>query len=306
MKHTLFYLLIGSLLLSACMFEQGIGSNSLIIGKSVTDLKESQRKEREKLKEINRKTCKEDRDCEDICEDVYNDGGDRENEGKVEKCLEMSYKRIVTFQDILDIIEEPYYADLTNIEARDFEAFLEVSVAPWVEKTKRLNNSEAEVLLRWIALESKVASSIESAYKNFEDYDLYEGVQKLFEEIAPSLASYTPGDSPSALERAERRCAEFCSAMSKKSLAQGQSFWDIADDVNNETGLKLACSVLRLKCRYGGSSVISGISEDDCPILADTTMDASSLPYRIMIHNSLQRIVDVRRVTQPSLGSCGL
>ena len=275
MKHIYFYLLlsVGSLFLSSCVRLSGEGSESLIIAKSAIDTKEKQRRERERSDEINRGDCKDYGECEDVCEDVYNDEGDRENEGNVEECLELPYKRAITFQNILDIIEEPYYADLTNIEAKDFEAFLEVSVAPWVEKKKRLNNEEAENLLKWIASESKVADAISNAYDSkYEDFDLYEGMQQLFEEVAPDLESDYPGTT--AQDRATRNCAEYCSAVSNKVLAQNQSFWDIVSYSNNSVGLEIACSILRLKCRYDGSSNIGQVRFSDCPTaLRDSITD---------------------------------
>ena len=235
MKHVVFYLFlfIVSLFLSSCVKFSEDGSESLIIAKSAIDGNE-RRRGRDRSDELLRGDCIEHGECEDICEDVYNDEGDRENEGKVETCLELPYKRVVTFEDILDIIEEPHYADLVNIEAKDFEAFLEVSVAPWVEKTKRLNNDEAENLLKWIASESKIAEAIEEAYDSkYEDVDLYEGMQRLFKEIAPVGVD---------------RCVQYCSAVKDEVIAQSQSFLDIADSKNNRIGLEIACSIIDVWC----------------------------------------------------------
>ena len=267
MKQTFCYLFVAVniLFLSSCIRPDG-GSDGLIVAKSAFGSQEKKRRERDK--EALRGDCKDYGECEDVCEDVYNEEGDRENEGKVERCSDLSYKTAITFEDILDIMEEPYYADLLNIEARDFEKFLEVSVAPWVEKIKRLNNSEAENLLKWIASESKVAGAIRKAYdKQYEDFDLYEGLEKLFEEIAPDLTDYSTATGE---DRAVKRCAEFCSAVGSKTLAQNQSFWEIADYSGNVTGLTISCSLLRLKCRYEGASVVSSVDLDDCPIVVST------------------------------------
>ena len=262
MKQIFFYLclLISPLILSSCMVGGG-SSDSLIIAKSAIDTTEEKKRDRKESDERNRGECGEDRDCEDVCEEVYNDEGDRENEGNVERCLELPYSTAINFEQILEIIEEPYYADLINIEEKDFEDFLEISVAPWVEKTKRLSNEEAENLLKWIASESKVASAIRRAYDRYEDFDLYEGLQQLFEEIAPDLGSAYPGST--ALVRANRSCAEFCSAMSYENLAQNQSFWEIADYSRNGVGQSLACSILTIKCR--ANTILSAIGNSHCP-----------------------------------------
>ena len=265
MKKIYSYLLVlvSCLFLSACLFEGG-GSDSLIIGKSETDEAEDRRRERERKTEVSRGDCGEFADCEEVCEDVYNEDGDRENEGKVERCLELSHKVAIDFENIVEVIEEPDYDALRNIENKSFKAFLDISLAPWLEKTKRLNNSEAEALLRWIAIEAEIATAIEKAYDNYEDFDLYEGVEGLFEEIASDLSSYTL-DTPTALERANRRCAEFCSAVANKALAGNRSFWDIASTKGNSSAQELACGIFKIKCRHEGLSVVSNVELSDCP-----------------------------------------
>ena len=51
--------------------------------------------------------CKEYRECEGVCEKVYNDEGDEENEGKVEACIELKYKTAIQFEEIVEFLEEP-------------------------------------------------------------------------------------------------------------------------------------------------------------------------------------------------------
>ena len=247
--------LASCLFLSACLFEGtgGGSSDSLIIGKSETDDKEDKRRERER--NANRGECGEYSDCEEVCEEVYDEDGDRENEGKVERCLELSYKVAITFEDILEVIEEPNYDDLKNIEDKNFEKFLNVSLAPWVEKTKRLNNDEAEALLKWIASKSKVADAIDKAEDNkYRDYD--EVVESLFEEIAPNLSTYTVSSV--------RNCAELCSAVVNERLGKDhKTFWGIITDSDskNPQAEELVCDILKVKC----SGDISSITEGHCP-----------------------------------------
>ena len=257
MKQTFFYLflLVSPLFLSSCLLGGGGASDSFIIAKSAIDTKEKNKRDRNRSNDSNRGECGEEDDCEEICEEVYNEDGDRENEGKVERCLELPYKTAINFEDILEVIEEPYYDDLKNIESKHFEEFLDISIAPWVEKTKRLNNEEAENLLRWIASESNISKALESASENYEDFELYEGVEQLFEEIAPSLASYT--------NSASRRCAQICSATTKKTLAKGESFWNITYDSNNAIGQEMACEIIGENCDY--NAVTTTVQSSDCP-----------------------------------------
>ena len=251
--YTYLLVLASCLFLSACLFEGGgRSSDSLIIGKSETD--EAEKNRRERVRNANSGDCGEYRDCEEVCEEVYDEDGDRENEGKVERCLDLSYKVAITFEEILELIEEPNYDDLKNIEDKNFEKFLNVSLAPWVEKTKRLNNDEAEALLKWIASKSKVADAIDKAEDNkYRDYD--EVVESLFEEIAPNLTY--PNNS-------RRNCAELCSAVAKERLGKDhKTFWGIItdDDSKNFKAKELVCDILKVKC----NGVIVGIINDDCP-----------------------------------------
>ncbi|MCY4321308.1 MAG: hypothetical protein OXC37_02740 [Bdellovibrionaceae bacterium] len=255
MRKILYLLLfISSLSLFSCAFTSGEGSENLIIARSSIDVNERDRRERAERNNIG--DCENNSECEEICEDVYDPDGDEEDEGKVERCLEVSYNIAITFEDILDILEEPYYADLREIESKDFEEFLDVSLAPWIEATRKLNNQEAEDILNWVAREDDISSAITRAYENGEDFDLYEGMTNLFKEVIPSfnIGVYTVS---------EKRCAEYCLAVADKSISQNQSFWEIVTNPgsNNPEGRRIACSVVQSHC----ANSIFGVEPSHCP-----------------------------------------
>ena len=269
MKQISFYALLsaGLLFLSSCIWGSGDKTDSLLIAKSAIDLKEKKKRERS---ESNSSDCKDESGCDDICEDVYNEDDDEENEGYVDTCLDLTYKRVIAFERILEILKEPYYSDLLNIEAKDFESFLEVSVGPWVENTKRLNNREVKDLLKWIAGESKISSAVKSAYSDKkEDFDLYEGMQRLFTQIAPKLTKYK---GTSKVQRATKKCAELCSAVNKSTLAQSQSFWEMTSD--NSDGRDIACKILKVECKDKDSpATLANIQVADCPAAVKTACE---------------------------------
>ena len=174
------------LFLSACYFRGDAGGfdSSLIVAASETDLTSNKSaSDRRRTNSSYSGDCEDDKKCTKICEDVYDDSGDEENEGKVQTCLELKYKIAIQFEDILEVLEEPYESTLRNIDDKAFFEFLDVSLDPWVRSTKSASSSQAKDLLIWIAKEPKISSAIIDAYKNYEkEYDKFEGVENLFEK----------------------------------------------------------------------------------------------------------------------------
>ena len=170
-----------SLFLPACLINPGGFDSRLMVAASETELT-NKSEEAARRGSYNDNLCKDDRDCREVCEDVYDE--DDEQVWNRKTCMELRYETAVQFKDILDIIKEPYNSSLKNIDEKAFSKFLDVSLAPWVTATNRLKNSEAEALLVWIAREERIGTAIAKAYENYEiGYDLFEGVENLFDEI---------------------------------------------------------------------------------------------------------------------------
>ena len=235
-------LIIQNLFLSACFLGGGIFSSqdALFIAPS----KESKRDRRDRQRSENQRRgdCRDFSDCEDICEDVYEEGSDDdENDGRIEKCLELPYTVAISFEDIVEALEDPAYSVLKNIDENDFLEFLDISLDPWVEFIKRMRRSDAEILLRWIASEQRVAQSIVRAHNNFEDFNNYEGVYKLLQDVALSDRPYDTID--------ERNCAEMCSAIFASSIGGNRSFYDIVEEIQNSSGEEIARSLIESACQ---------------------------------------------------------
>ena len=251
-------LVIQSLFLSACFLGDGVFSSqdALFIAPS----KESDRDRRERRRDsenLRRGDCGDHSDCEDICEDVYEEGSDDdENDGRIEKCLELPYAVAVSFEDIVEALEDPAYSVLKNIDERDFLDFLDVSLDPWVEFIRGMRSSEAKNLLRWIASEQRVAESIVRAHRNFEDFDRYEGVYKLLQDVA---LDDRPGDID------ERECAEICSAVFTVSIGGNRSFSDIVIEVRNRPAVCIALNLIDNICQEVNN--IREISECDIDLV---------------------------------------
>ena len=252
MKKIYFWpmMLFSALCMPSCYFGGVADSSHLIVSASETELKDNRGK-----RDSNKGgDCEEDNGCEDVCEDVYNDEDEEENEGKVETCIKLRYKIAIQFEDIMDILEEPYDSNLENIDEKAFTEFLDVSVQPWVTAIKKVGGSnEVKALLSWIAKESGISRAIEEAYKNYEiDFDKYEGLIELFEE----------------LENTGNQCAGFCKAVAEASIVgTSKSFWDIVGESGNSSAQKIVCDIHKQKCE--GVQVRPG----EC---ADTLGDACS------------------------------
>ena len=252
MKTTIYLSLIAlsSLVLFSCILNAQ-DEGHLIIARSEQDSERSNR-----LSTSKKGKCEEYRDCEDICEDVYEEDYDdeEENEGRVNTCLKLPYNTVIYFEEILDIIQEPTLSLLRNISdnySRSFEEFLDVSVAPWVKIVKEADDTAAKDLLIWIAQEDDVSEAIISAYKNYEDYKIYEGVKNLFEEIRSG----------------SDQCDRMCSAITTKDITGGDSFWDIATakrkNEKNDDAIEIACKIVETEC--GNTSCLPILPKTDCP-----------------------------------------
>ncbi|MBC6415443.1 MAG: hypothetical protein GDA46_03530 [Bdellovibrionales bacterium] len=242
-------------LLSSCILG-GDGfshQDSLILAPS----KEGSRpRDRRRFSSDIRGICRDNADCEDICEDIYDDdlslSQRDEAEGRVEKCSDLSYREVYDFQDIEDAFYDPAYSSFKNLESKNFKNFLDVSLEPWITFTEDVTISEAKTTLRWIASEKGIADAIESAYENDEDFDLYEGVFNLLLEITRDNYSilkercddlkcgglsgeekrncvsekrtYYCGDEDSMM------CYSACRAVNQDPIAGNQAFSEIAEN----------------------------------------------------------------------------
>ena len=132
--------------------------------------------------------CRNDNNCSDICEDLFDDVG------VVENCLDLSRtvvegrgtKRNRGFEYILDVFDsEVTYPSLTNIDGVSFKALMELSVEHWVNLTDDVSEEEARALLAWIASDKAVTEVIREhgADGNYAGFNSYEGFIRLMKEV---------------------------------------------------------------------------------------------------------------------------
>ena len=187
-----------SLFLPSCII--GGGGDQIGVHPSETDLNAGKT-------DTNRESisgrCESYKRCEKVCEEVYDEDEDEENEGKVEACVALRYNVAIHFEHIFEVLDDRdklNHSNLKNIaeeQSNIFREFLNVSVAPWVNKVRRVGSSEAKDLLIWIARYKRISEAIYDSYKkNLEkEFDRYEGVNSLFSEIGGCTNNITQGQT---------------------------------------------------------------------------------------------------------------
>jgi len=239
-------------LLSSCVWDNSQLGNVAVIP-SETDLASDGQKSklRSKSSKSTSGRCEDHKSCIDNCEDVYETSdNDDDEDDKVDACTELSYRIAIQFEDILEVLEEPTDRGLRNIEQRAFDKFVDISIDPWVETMRDLNNdAEAERVLSWVARDSSIAGSLIKAYNNYEDVDEYEGLIELFEQVGTGSG-----------------CTELCNGM-KVGIAGNRSFYDIAISTSNGGAQDIMLEILEGEdaCTVPGTGGFTAKFEGACP-----------------------------------------
>ena len=218
----------------------GSGGSSLIIGASRSVDSAS----RSSNFRDNGGECEDSVDCVEICEEIYSDSNDsdEEHEGRIERCLDLSYNVVAGFLDIVDALEDPAFSKFQNLELDDFEDFLDVSLRPWIDYIKPMRRNDSEIVLRWIASQRKAADAIIKANQNYEDIPIYDGVYKLLADLMQEL------DDDSCKKRDERMCAQLCTATDQSKVGSGKTFRDIIRLEGNTLAEKIINHLIKVEC----------------------------------------------------------
>ena len=159
------------------------------------------------------------RACEDICEDIYEDGD--EGDGVIDRCLKLSERTLYTFETIIDYLAEPTLGNVRTVKEEylnEFEDLLDVSQYPWVDIAEHVNRSEAEALLVFIASSESVTEVLNNAARNYEGYDKYEGVKELLDQVAGG---------------GRDRCTRYEQAFCDVGISGNQTFYSISYSEKN-------------------------------------------------------------------------
>ena len=198
MKSIKGILLLGTTLLIASCFLSGGNSQPdvrEIIHASELEKEARESEERYRPKSSssrNRGSCD---NCNKICEDIYDFEDRSRNDGKVERCLDLSTSTIKDLEELVDHLSDENVTarDLNDlVDADDFKEYLSISLNSWIDITEGASEEGSKVLLAWIAdhstdnnLDSHSDSPAQALKKAHEDapegYSQYQGIKNLLQ-----------------------------------------------------------------------------------------------------------------------------
>ena len=181
-------------------------------------------------KKDSRGECEGDRDCEEICDDIFDRRRDRED------CEELSIATVERFDEVYKLLEDPDEDDLPDINPEDLSALISISIEPLDDLVGGYSSREAKEVAIWIAENSDIAEVFES-----EDDDF-----KLFEAIFKEIGS----TATNGLER---------------SLTSGDNFVEILVQDGNDEALEWVHNYF---ADEGGEGECNGADDDELCVLS--------------------------------------
>ena len=211
--------------------------------------------------------------CEDICEDIYENIKEDEDDGVIERCLELNKKSLDSFETIIDYLSEPTLQNVRTVKDEyedEFADMVDVSLFPWVDVTEKASRREAEALLIFVASESEIALALETAQYNYEGYDRYEGISELVEKIASG-------------NDCDKHAKAFCEAV----ISGNDRFIDIVREERNSVAENMGIYLITYHCSEGSHTVRHRNAEAAVVAVASSIImysfqdacDGESLPF---------------------------
>ena len=121
--------------------------------------------------------CENDRECEDMCKDIYNRRSVRED------CLTLALEQVEKLWEIYEIFENPKEDDLENIDPDDFEIFVEIDLRPLDTLIGKFGTSDAKKVLTWMLEEPDI---VEIFQDEDDDFDLLKELLKALNSTSGS------------------------------------------------------------------------------------------------------------------------
>ncbi len=106
--------------------------------------------------------CRDDEDCEDICDDLFKNSRDEK------KCGKLTENEVKALDKIFEKFEDPDEDDLEDIDEDDLKEFLRVSIDPIIKEAKKYSRSEVEDFLIFLIDEEDVAELLIDEDDDFE------------------------------------------------------------------------------------------------------------------------------------------
>ena len=105
--------------------------------------------------------CSTSNKCENICEDIYSRRSDRQD------CEELSVEQVEKLEALDEYLEKPDFDDLQEIDFKDLDVYINVSIDPLDDHVGDWNKRETEAVLEWLATDFEVARIFEKEDDNY-------------------------------------------------------------------------------------------------------------------------------------------
>ena len=127
----------------------------------------------------------EDRDheCKDLCKEMYRRIGDRDD------CEEQSVAQIEVLFDVYELLEEPDEDELDEIDAEDFDVYLNISISSLDDLVDDWNSRESREFLYWLINNEAAAKVFE---KEDDDYKTFTAILKNIKNFSPDSETWEP------------------------------------------------------------------------------------------------------------------
>ena len=277
MKSIKGILLLGTTLLIASCFLSGGNSQPdvrEIIHASELEKEARESEERYRPKSSssrNRGSCD---NCNKICEDIYDFEDRSRNDGKVERCLDLSTSTIKDLEELVDHLSDENVTarDLNDlVDADDFKEYLSISLNSWIDITEGASEEGSKVLLAWIATQSIIAQALTDAHEDApEGYSQYQGIKNLLQNaLTEQDRELKIGNTKIGKHIGNNSCLDYAVGICQSILLSDKTFKDLALASTNTIGDEILeeCS----------GDIINrvGASEDKIRVAFDTLVDAN-------------------------------
>ena len=96
--------------------------------------------------------CEGDKDCEELCDEIYDRKRDRDD------CEDLSTRQVEILAEIHELLEDPDEDTLEGLDKDAFEALINISIEPLDDLVNKYTRSESKSMLAWIASDEEAAA----------------------------------------------------------------------------------------------------------------------------------------------------
>ena len=205
---------------------------------------------KEAKKKYQGKVCEGDKDCEEICDDIYNRRADRSD------CEELPIKQVERLETVYEVFEDPDEDDLEDLNLDDLKVLMNISIQPIDNLVGKMNPAEVKDVLIWLAKTEDAAEVFESEDREFK--------------ILKALLEELDGNDASSFRPI---------VALNKSLESGDRFLEIATDEDNEVAVEWIHDLFEELCGSNSEYTKCIFNDHYCTLNMNTDTEESYFGY---------------------------